>query len=141
MKLFPVSCFTNEFCSVQTFDILNSLEGPPNSASAAVRRFRHSREHLGSYRHDLVVAMRVVNRIEREMMRAEWESWIRGETGRCTQMEGLLTENVTEESSSGIQRIAHGNDSAYIRGRFENYCQSCRAAQEQTLDGFASSST
>lgn len=41
------------------------------TTKSTAKRLRRTRQHLGSYRHDLLVAMRVVNNVEREMMRAE----------------------------------------------------------------------
>ncbi|KAL2752690.1 hypothetical protein ACRALDRAFT_1077851 [Sodiomyces alcalophilus JCM 7366] len=57
---------------------------------AAAQRIRQTRQRLGSYRHDLVVAMRVVNSIEREMMESEWEVWLTDETARCNQLKMVL---------------------------------------------------
>lgn len=39
---------------------------------STARRLRRTRQNLGSYRHELLVAMRVVNNVEREMIRAEY---------------------------------------------------------------------
>ncbi|KAI9873977.1 MAG: SNF1-interacting protein, partial [Pleopsidium flavum] len=55
------------------------------STGSTARRLRRTRQHLGSYRHDLLVAMRVVNSVEQEMLRAEWENWLLDETNRCKQ--------------------------------------------------------
>src|SRR5450756_139937 len=65
---------------------------------STAKRLRRTRQHLGSYRHDLMVAMRVVNNVEREMMRAEWENWLLDENARCKQVQMLLRENRTSAS-------------------------------------------
>ncbi|EHK99257.1 putative protein SIP3 [Glarea lozoyensis 74030] len=39
---------------------------------STARRLHRTRQNLGSYRHDLIVAMRVVNSIEREMIQADF---------------------------------------------------------------------
>ena len=83
----------------------------------------------------------MVNRIEREMMWAEWEKWITGETGRCRQMETLLAEHATGRSPSQHRQFVHGNESTSIQTRFENYCHSCRRAHESIPDGALPSST
>ncbi|EAQ91219.1 hypothetical protein CHGG_03154 [Chaetomium globosum CBS 148.51] len=48
------------------------------TSRATARRVRRVRQRMGAYRHDLLVAMRVVNKVEREMLHAEWESWLAG---------------------------------------------------------------
>ncbi|KAK3949039.1 hypothetical protein QBC32DRAFT_44327 [Pseudoneurospora amorphoporcata] len=81
--------------------ILNStdLDAPYNDAGAGfasttgkatARRLRRTRQRLGTYRHDLLVAMRVVNGIEREMIQSEWENWLADENLRCDQVSNML---------------------------------------------------
>ncbi|AEO57940.1 hypothetical protein MYCTH_2304763 [Thermothelomyces thermophilus ATCC 42464] len=78
-----------------------SLDAPYQSAGplsgfgsttnqVTARRLRRVRQRMGAYRHDLLVAMRVVNKIELEMVQSEWESWLAGETRRCEQVKDLL---------------------------------------------------
>lgn len=57
---------------------------------AAARRLRRTRQRLGSYRHDLLVAMRLVNSVERELLRSEWENWVLDENLRCDQVADVL---------------------------------------------------
>ncbi|KAI1393466.1 uncharacterized protein F4822DRAFT_14036 [Hypoxylon trugodes] len=65
-----------------------SREGARSRATA--RRLRQTRQRLGAYRHDLLVAMRTVNRVEREALRAEWENWLLDENRRCEQVTTAL---------------------------------------------------
>lgn len=94
------------------------------------KRLRRTRQHLGSYRHDLLVAMRVVNNVEREMMRAEyvlrlctfqvlafgttntkkkntdtkiyrWENWLLDENTRCKQVGAILQEANRTSTTNG----------------------------------------
>lgn len=110
---------TNPCNSYQTFHAVTSSPDP-HLSNPTSRRIHRTRERLGGYRHDLLVAMRVVNSIEREMMQAEWEDWIAGETGKCAQMRKMLERgNSTPETET--------------RSRFEEYCASCREAQSQVL--------
>ncbi|KAM7209235.1 hypothetical protein V8F20_000573 [Naviculisporaceae sp. PSN 640] len=60
------------------------------TSKATARRLRRTRQRLGGYRHDLLVAMRVVNGIEREMMQSEWENWLLDENARCEQARSRL---------------------------------------------------
>ena len=112
---------------------------------SSARRLRRTRQHLGSYRHDLLVAMRVVNSVEREMMRAEWENWLIDENTRCKQVQMMLRENRVSMSSS--KRVAAsgsqiGMDAEEKERRLqvfwrwhEEYCGSCRKEQDLLVQG------
>jgi hypothetical protein len=91
--------------------------------------------------------MRVVNNVEREMMRAEWENWLLDENTRCKQVQVMLLEHRTNISPS--KRIK-GKDSQQIVaakeresvGRMddlkkwhEEYCGSCKMEQDMLLKG------
>jgi hypothetical protein len=91
--------------------------------------------------------MRVVNNIEREMMRAEWENWLLDENTRCKQVQMMLLENRTNVSESGRikgadsqqaveakERERHGGVDN-LRKRQDEYCSSCRREQEMLVDG------
>ncbi|QUC19512.1 uncharacterized protein UV8b_03753 [Ustilaginoidea virens] len=65
-----------------------TLSSPWGRATA--RRLRRTRQRLGSYRHDLMVAMRVVNSVEREMVQMEWENWLVNEKSFCDELEQVL---------------------------------------------------
>jgi len=110
---------TNPCDSYQTFHAVTSSPDPSFSNPIS-RRIRRTQERLGGYRHDLLVAMRVVNSIEREMMQAEWEDWVAGETGKCAKMRKMMERG---NSTQGME----------TRSRFEEYCASCREAQSQVL--------
>ena len=101
------------------------------SDGAVFRRLENARRKLGSYRHDLLVALRVVNRIERETTELEWTKWLMGETVRCKKLsvviQGAKTQNNTQTfrsprdwTSEALQRAQH------LR---EGYCRSCMYAQ------------
>ena len=101
------------------------------SSKATARRLRRTRQHLGSYRHDLMVAMRVVNSIEKEMMRAEWEIWVLDETSRCNQIETLMHQNETSKASSKKQQALEAKRKRFadVKTSYEEYCDSCRKEQ------------
>ncbi|KZF23524.1 hypothetical protein L228DRAFT_118100 [Xylona heveae TC161] len=137
-------------CSVASFQEIVSLTdmdapytsaGTPfslTSTKATARRLRRTRQNLGTYRHDLLVALRVVNNVEREMIRAEWENWLVDEMARCAQVDVLLRENITDHvhgltvqdgQASTLQSLdVEGLDE--IRQLHREYCDSCR--QEHT---------
>lgn len=83
-----------------------------SSLSPAIQ-VRQNRQRLGLQRHDLLVAVRVVNSVERELMLAAWEQWVVDEHRRCQAVEGL----VLNDSSP--------NSTGELRGWYDEYCNSC----------------
>jgi hypothetical protein len=135
---------------------VTDLEAPYQNAGAlfsstptrsTARRLHRTRQHLGSYRHDLVVAMRVVNSIEREMMQAEWENWLLDENTRCKQVQAMLSEDREGGLSSNSRpRSKAGNEQqsfeldeakrsklAKMRVWHEEYCGSCKLEQDTMM--------
>ncbi len=115
-----------------------------SSTKAAARRLRRTQQHLGSYRHDLLIAMRIVNRIEREMVQAEWENWLLDEVTKCKAVETMIGENRTNALTSRNgqagtqQKLAAENDHdrfREIRVWLDDYCGSCSREQEELLGG------
>ena len=98
---------------------------------ATERRLRRTRQQLGAYRHDLLVAMRVVNTIEREMLLAEWENWVGDEMFRCNQIERLIRENDTSTRYEDVEAVTiqFGKDMETLRQWHAGYCGSCRRQQ------------
>lgn len=88
-----------------------------------------------------MIAMRVVNNVEREMIRAEWENWLIDENMRCKQVEVLLREppNGTSKSRKSktvaSQQVLEAQEKE--RTRLDNlrqwqqdYCGSCKLEQD-----------
>ncbi|KAF1827825.1 uncharacterized protein K489DRAFT_349523 [Dissoconium aciculare CBS 342.82] len=102
----------------------------PSTSGIAARVVR-TRNSLARYRHDLLVALRVVNRVERDVVLAEWEDWVRSEEDNCARIEGLLRQ--------GEQGVGHGNQDAHIVAElgeeFLEYCDSCRSESRGLSDG------
>ncbi|PVH85112.1 hypothetical protein DL98DRAFT_558090 [Cadophora sp. DSE1049] len=103
------------------------------------RRLRRTRQHLGSYRHELMIAIRVVNNVEREIVKAEWENWLLDENQRCRQVQMMLQEDQKRKSTKegesqrtmGIREQEGQMDE--LRRWQEDYCGSCRLEQEKLL--------
>ncbi|KAK8138888.1 PH domain-containing protein [Apiospora sp. TS-2023a] len=118
------------------------------TSRATARRLRRQRQKLGSYRHDLLVAMRTVNSVEREMLQSEWENWLIDENSRCDQVQQALREpNAPTSSSSrskkekkasaGGQKVLQdkGDDKKReaLKLWHEQYCGSCKQDQDALL--------
>jgi hypothetical protein len=114
---------------------------------STARRLRRTRQHLGSYRHDLVVAMRVVNNIEREMMKAEWENWLLDENVRCKLVQTILRENRTTTAPNKKAKGANSQQVLDLKEKersgkmdemrrwHEEYCTSCKLEQDLLENG------
>ncbi|KAI9664148.1 MAG: SNF1-interacting protein [Trizodia sp. TS-e1964] len=88
-----------------------SSSPPSSSSTRSSLRLHHARTTLGTQRHDLLVAMRVLNSVERALERAEWESWLGREVARCGSAEAVLSA---------------GERNASVHEWAEAYCASCR---------------
>ncbi|KAG9809519.1 hypothetical protein KCU68_g21248, partial [Aureobasidium melanogenum] len=64
-------------------------KGSSKRSQLRLQRTRHS---LARYRHDLLVALRVVNRVEEEVVHAEWEDWVFEEERKCIKVEAMMRE-------------------------------------------------
>jgi hypothetical protein len=69
-----------------------------SASRATARRLRRTRQRLGSYRHDLLVAMRVVNSVEREVLQSEWENWLTQEKSLCDDLDSILRSDASAQS-------------------------------------------
>ncbi|KAF2665034.1 transcription factor SipA3 [Microthyrium microscopicum] len=92
------------------------------STRSMLARITKTRHNFGSYRHDLLVALRMVGSVEREMLQAEWENWVMSESNRCRQVETLL-------------HTAGRNDTQKLRSWWEQYCMSCIGALSEIQGG------
>jgi hypothetical protein len=89
-----------------------------------------------------MIAMRVVNNVEKEMVRAEWENWLLDENTRCKQVKMMLRENRTSSSPSkkmkraGSQQVIDDTERdrdrklEELRKWQEEYCGSCQREQD-----------
>ncbi|KAL8971006.1 MAG: hypothetical protein Q9197_003502 [Variospora fuerteventurae] len=118
----------------------------PSAGQASVDRLRRWRQRLGTRRHDLMVALRVINRIELEMVEAEWAGWLYSETAQCEQIEQVLGRDGTQISNmhkkgSGAGTQRQGGilgtkhlDWAQVRLWHEKYCGDCYSERESLIN-------
>ena len=124
----PKSAFTYhdaDYPSHQTFSHLlnNPATSSPNSFydPSSTRRLERTRRNLGSQRHDLLVARRVVNRIEQEVVEAEYEHWRLDETHKCAKVGTMLDS--TKKNDQTVQ--------AWVKG----YCGDCEKSLHLVKEG------
>jgi hypothetical protein len=89
-----------------------STTSPLTPSTRSTRRLHRTRQNLGSHRHDLLVALRVVNRIEKEVVEAEYESWLLDETHNCERVGSMLGKGKEKEVE------------AWVKG----YCEDCKSS-------------
>ncbi|KJZ78985.1 hypothetical protein HIM_01758 [Hirsutella minnesotensis 3608] len=116
-----------------------------SSSRSTARRLRRTRQRLASYRHDLLVAMRVVNNVEREMLRSEWENWLFNEKSLCDELDSLLLQGSRSKMGDGTtgqspstQKLlgSMGRARREAVGEWrDGYCGSCRSDLEVVLRG------
>lgn len=136
-------CFSTFYeQAIQSQDMPSSLSAPsPKDAASksATKRLHHTRERLATYRHNLLVALRVVNRIEKEVVQNEWERWLQQELRRCRQVEILLRKNdgedVDDAEAGGQDKKPAAGLKDDIKLWYEKYCTSCQKEQEHVEDG------
>ncbi|KAG5296957.1 transcription factor SipA3 [Histoplasma ohiense] len=107
-------------------------------AKVARLQLQRTRERLGIYRHNLLVALRVVNRIEKEVVQAEWERWLQQETQKCHAIETLLKDRErlndrdgSDETVSDLKQRFAATDIEDIQYWYEDYCLSCQQELEK----------
>ena len=71
-----------------------------------------------------MVAMRVVNSVEKELVEAEWESWVEDENRKCSRVESLLVEGTAGDAET------YGE----VKDKLEKYCSSCRSAKKLVVE-------
>jgi len=110
----------------------------PSTRSTA-HRLRKTRQRMASYRHDLLVSLRLVNSIERETVRAEYENWVVEENVKCEQMRVMLQRYaIAGDKADGKNRVGDGKSEVSTRKkRLEQlrevqagYCGDCRIEQD-----------
>ncbi|KAL2271451.1 hypothetical protein VTJ83DRAFT_822 [Remersonia thermophila] len=121
----------------------------------AARRLRRVRQRMGAYRHDLLVALRVVNSVERQMVQAEWEGWLAAEVNRCVLARDLLGGpggtggseeeeekqqqqqvplRAGEEETEGGEKKKSKAQLGELRVWFQEYCDSCAAEERKVME-------
>ncbi|KAK3674630.1 SNF1-interacting protein [Recurvomyces mirabilis] len=104
-----------------TDQLTSSISQPSSASSQGSVRLHHTRDSLARYRHDLLVALRVVNRVERDVVEAEWEEYLYTETKKCMKVEKMVTGSDKKGKQSQVD--VEGE----LGKGFMEYCNSCRS--------------
>lgn len=107
--------------------IETDISGPAMpSPQASLGRLQRSRRRLRSQRHELMVAFRVINSIEQEMVETEWERWLHEESAKCGQIDTFIRQNRTESSHNDGDILYWSK----VRLWHNTYCGSCSREKE-----------
>lgn len=117
-------------------DFATSSASPPNAYTSMALGLQRWRQQLGFRRHDLMVALRVVNSMEKELLKAEWQRWVVGEKVRCGRLRVLLKEgdDGSGRESGSAQLNMTSERRAEVNEWYEEYCDSCRAEGADMLE-------
>lgn len=102
--------------------VSSQQKGATRRATARLQRTRLS---LARYRHDLLVAMRVINRVEEEVVQAEWEDWVKEEERKCRRVHEMVAEQ-NRRGNSNKQKQEEMIKEQGLGEEFTKYCQSCQ---------------
>ncbi|KAF1983978.1 transcription factor SipA3 [Aulographum hederae CBS 113979] len=117
------ACYETFLDVIDDDDSMNPLLPLPVSSSRRMsQRLKRTRRNLAAQRHDLLVAMRVVNRVEREVLQAEWESWVLEESRKCGRVGELIKRKKVNETEVEME---HGKGRDELRRWWEGYCGGC----------------
>ncbi|KAB8343030.1 hypothetical protein FH972_022624 [Carpinus fangiana] len=128
---------------------ISTSSGLPHApmAKAITDRLSRARLRLGTRRHDLLVSLRLVNRIERETIRAEYEEWLVEEGVKCTQV-GRIIARVRSGRGAAPRTDGEGREAVLekdlverlkgeklerVRQWYDDYCESCRKERDVIL--------
>lgn len=112
---------------------------------SSTRRLLRSRQRMGTYRHDLLVALRLINSVERELVQTEYENWVLDESKKCAQIGPLLAAAAAGEERrkvNGTTAVGElnlnlpGKEALRVSGGwYEEYCGSCYGEKAALLRG------
>ena len=117
--------------------VLSSPTSPTTLQTSTTLHFQATRHHITTRRHDLLVALRIISSIEREIVKAEWEHWILQENARCNHLGRILSHrNKTAEGSKGSENQeqivddGRGEMTGEVKEWIGEYCGSCSRERE-----------
>ena len=123
--------------SLATVDVVAPASFARDSpGKAASYHFQRARQRLATYRHDLLVALRLVNRVEKEVIQAAWERWVIQESGRCYLLGEMLSKkHHDDDETAPVKNEFAGR--ADIEQWYKNYCTSCQQERKRIEENFA----
>ncbi len=104
----------------------NAPEFMAPAARQKAAEMRSRRQQLNVMRHELLVSLRSVNIVEKEIVEGEWMTWLGEELYRCDRAAQLLAEIPTNELEKRIEDLA----------KLKDYCRDCNRVWGYIKEGF-----
>lgn len=128
-----------------------------NSATKRMAQtLKRKRQNLAVYRNNLLVSLRLINRYEQDVVRAQWESWLVEENRKCSLVKNQFSRLMERKSAQSTTPVALQNQSGRQKplGKFGSnttdeevrvkvaetlgdYCQSCSEELESLNRDFS----
>lgn len=109
------------------YDPLSNTESESSSSNAIRNRIFELRSQIGVQRNWLMVELRTINKVETDLIMAEWRSWLYDEVARC----GKVRQPSSSGSANDTSEIIVPNDrwDALVE-----YCKSCRLELDSGIE-------
>lgn len=135
---------------VERTDNILSAQALSSSAAlvSAVRNRIHGfRSRIGIARNQLIIELRTLNRLEKELVMAEWQAWLFDEVSMCTRLVDAMVYNSSplvsgkglraddDDSQTAGQNKLFGDRPVRVRKALTYYCASC-VAENKALREF-----
>ncbi|KAI7347652.1 hypothetical protein KC320_g7106 [Hortaea werneckii] len=126
----PSSTAEAKTCRTTFSDMVAADDASIATPQKPAARLHNTRDAIARYRHDLLIALRVVNRVESDVLKAEWEDWVRSEERKCAKVERMLQRGESGKKSSQSKLEVD----AQLGEEFAEYCRSCRGEVASLLN-------
>ncbi|KAK5126833.1 hypothetical protein LTR08_004660 [Meristemomyces frigidus] len=113
-------------CKTTFSEFMTETDSERNAPLRQGARLHRTRGALAKYRHDLLIALRVVNRVESDVVREEWEEWVRAEEKKCARVEQILVHQHKARNKGKQSAPTAADVDAELGDDFAEYCRSCR---------------
>jgi hypothetical protein len=128
-----------EKCGAAFTELLSQLDASSNPMTSTqvleksaptdrdmLTRIARNRHQYGEQRHSLMVGLRLLGRLERDMLQAEWEEWVWRENARCKKVGDLIRHNPVLGNETEV--VKEGEEA--LGKWWDGYCRSCLAVEE-----------
>ncbi|KAK9467911.1 hypothetical protein V1512DRAFT_260342 [Lipomyces arxii] len=129
----------SEFLRPETPKEFVNLAFATDFTQDAARRIWMARQKAGIERHSHLVALRVLGKMEEELIMSQWETWLASEHVRCVEALSFGFADAGEKMKGGAlpesQAVFGSNARIIDIDSVREYCQSCDAEMEGERKG------
>ncbi|CAK9438631.1 uncharacterized protein LODBEIA_P28550 [Lodderomyces beijingensis] len=129
-KIFLKASFLQNFRNTSTIDWGDYFS---DDTLSVAKNLRSSFQDIGVKRHELLVQLKILNQMEKELAVAEYVNWLMSEIQRCDYMqENIFVQLVNAEMTEKSSRARTRDSDPSIRKIME-YCRDCRNALNEMI--------